>query len=123
MYTGEHLNGCKEASVDRELIRGNIPALILALLAEGPSYAYQMSENLKKRTGGVISLLDGTLYNSLKQLEDLGLVRSYWEVQPNGRERRYYELLEEGHRELEARMAQWQEFQVAMNTILPARKG
>ncbi len=109
--------------MDRELIRGNIPALILALLAEGPSYAYQMSENLKKRTGGAISLLDGTLYNSLKQLEELDLVRSYWEVQPNGRERRYYEILEEGRKELHARLGQWQEFQAAMNAILPVGKG
>lgn len=109
--------------MDRDLIRGNIPALILALLAEGPSYAYQMSENLKKRTGGAISLLDGTLYNSLKQLEELDLVRSYWEVQPNGRERRYYEILEEGRKELQARMGQWQEFQAAMNAILPVGKG
>ena len=105
--------------MDRDLIRGNIPALILALLAEGPSYAYQMSENLKKRTGGAISLLDGTLYNSLKQMEDLALVRSYWEIQPNGRERRYYEILEEGRKELQSRLAQWQEFQSAMNAILP----
>jgi PadR family transcriptional regulator, regulatory protein PadR len=82
-----------------------------------------MSENLKKRTGGAISLLDGTLYNSLKQLEDLGLVRSYWEVQPNGRERRYYEILEEGRGELRSRLAQWQEFQSAMNAILPEAKG
>ena len=109
--------------MDRDLIRGNIPALILALLAEGPSYAYQMSENLKKRTGGAISLLDGTLYNSLKQLEELDLVRSYWEVQPNGREHRYYEILEEGRKELQARMGQWQEFQAAMNAILPVGKG
>lgn len=109
--------------MDRDLIRGNIPALILALLAEGPSYAYQMSENLKKRTGGAISLLDGTLYNSLKQLEELDLVRSYWEVQPNGRERRYYEILEEGRKELQARLGQWQEFQAAMNAILPVGKG
>lgn len=109
--------------MDRELIRGNIPALILALLAEGPSYAYQMSEHLKKRTGGAISLLDGTLYNSLKQLEDLSLVRSYWEIQPNGRERRYYEILEEGRKELQQRLERWQEFQTAMNAILPVHKG
>lgn len=109
--------------MDRDLIRGNIPALILALLAEGPSYAYQMSENLRKRTGGALALLDGTLYNSLRQMEDLGLVRSYWEVQPNGRERRYYEILEEGRRELASRLVQWQEFQAAMNAILPEAKG
>lgn len=109
--------------MDRDLIRGNIPALILALLAEGPSYAYQMSETLKKRTGGAISLLDGTLYNSLKQLEDLGLVRSYWEVQPNGRERRYYEILQEGRTELQSRLEQWRDFQQAMNAVLPEAKG
>ncbi len=105
--------------MDRELIRGNIPTLILSLLAETPSYAYEMSENLKKQTGGVITLLDGSLYNSLKQLEELGLVRSYWETQPNGRERRYYEILEEGWQELQIRLKQWQEFQVAMNIVLP----
>lgn len=104
--------------MERDLVRGNIPTMILALLAEGPSYAYQMSEEIKRRTSGSISLLDGTLYNSLKQMEESGLVRSYWESQPNGRERRYYEIREDGRTELKHRLDRWATFQSAMTAVL-----
>ena len=38
-----------EALVDRELLKGSTPLLLLSLLCEGPMYGYQIIETVKQR--------------------------------------------------------------------------
>ena len=47
---------------------------LLALLAEGPSYGYQLRTRLEARTGGTWPLNIGQVYTTLSRLERDGLV-------------------------------------------------
>lgn len=47
---------------------------LLALLAEGPSYGYQLRTRLESRTGGTWPLNIGQVYTTLSRLERDGLV-------------------------------------------------
>jgi DNA-binding PadR family transcriptional regulator len=49
---------------------------LLALLAEGPSYGYQLRTRLEARTGGTWPLNIGQVYTTLSRLERDGLVAS-----------------------------------------------
>jgi DNA-binding PadR family transcriptional regulator len=51
------------------------PAL-LALLAEGPKHGYQLIQELAERTDGRWRASPGSVYPTLQQLEDEGLVRA-----------------------------------------------
>ena len=77
--------------------RGDIRAAILVLLAEKPSHGYQIIQELEARSNGAWRVSPGSVYPTLQQLEDEGLVR----LVAGETERRVYELTESGRAEAE----------------------
>ena len=55
--------------------RGDVRLAILVLLAEEPMHGYQIIGNLGERSGGMWRPSAGSVYPTLQQLEDEGLVR------------------------------------------------
>jgi DNA-binding PadR family transcriptional regulator len=75
--------------------------LILLTLAEGARHGYGIKKAVRKRTGGQIDLGPATLYRSLNQLEDAGLIAESEErpaPELDDDRRRYYRLTERGRR-------------------------
>jgi DNA-binding PadR family transcriptional regulator len=56
--------------------RGDVRSAILGLLAEEPMHGYQIIQVLTERTGGMWRPSPGSIYPTLQQLEDEGLVRA-----------------------------------------------
>jgi DNA-binding PadR family transcriptional regulator len=75
----------------RRARRGAIRASILGLLAERPMHGYEVIQELEQRTGGRWRPSPGSVYPTLTQLEEEGLVRS---TEEDGRKR--FELTEAG---------------------------
>ena len=73
--------------------RGDVRSAVLALLAEEPMHGYQIIQEIDRRSGGGWKPSPGSVYPTLQQLEDEGLVRA--EEQEG---RRVYRLTEEGQR-------------------------
>lgn len=71
--------------------RGDIRAAILAVLADQPMNGYQIIQEVAERSGGMWKPSPGSIYPTLQQLEDEGLVRAEDE---SGR--RTYRLTDEG---------------------------
>jgi len=71
--------------------RGDVRAAILAVLVEQPMNGYQIIQEIANRSGGVWKPSPGSIYPTLQQLEDEGLVR----VEADGG-RRAYTLTDEG---------------------------
>ena len=71
--------------------RGDVRAAILAVLAEQPMNGYQIIQEIAERSGGVWKPSPGSIYPTLQQLEDEGLVRT-----ENDGGRRAYTLTDEG---------------------------
>ena len=66
--------------------RGNVRAAILSLLSEQPRNGYQIMRELAERSQGAWRPSPGSVYPSLQQLEDEGLVREEPSgVAPGGR--------------------------------------
>jgi DNA-binding PadR family transcriptional regulator len=74
--------------------RGDVRGAILALLTERPMHGYEMMQELEQRSGGAWRPSAGSIYPTLQQLEDEGLVRS----EEIG-DRRRYTLTDAGHEE------------------------
>jgi PadR family transcriptional regulator PadR len=96
--------------MDRELLKGSTPLLLLSLLQDGPMYGYQIIETVRKKTDGSYNLKEGALYPALHKLEATEFISSYWQVQPNGRDRRYYSLQPAGQAFLAAKKQEWSQF-------------
>jgi DNA-binding PadR family transcriptional regulator len=67
---------------------------LLAILAQGPCYGYQLRVEFDRRTGSTWTLNVGQIYNTLERLERDGLVRKgdtdadghvFYEITPSGR--------------------------------------
>ena len=71
--------------------RGDVRSAILAVLAERPMNGYQIIQEIAERSGGAWRPSPGSIYPTLQQLEDEGLVRA---DQEGGR--RTFTLTDEG---------------------------
>jgi DNA-binding PadR family transcriptional regulator len=58
----------------RGIRRGDVRTAILTLLAESPMHGYQVMQQLSERSGGIWQPSAGSIYPTLQQLEDEGLV-------------------------------------------------
>ena len=96
--------------MDRELLKGSTPLLLLSLLVDSPMYGYQIILTVRERTQGLYTMTEGALYPALHKLEASGFIHSYWQTQPNGRNRRYYALLNAGEAFLATKRAEWIQF-------------
>ena len=101
-----------------QLLKGNTDILILSLLAIEPMYGYRMIKELDRRSDGFLRLGEGTLYPALHRLERSGTIESHWQRTPNGQERRYYSLTQNGERRLQEQTTAWARFASAVNLIV-----
>ncbi len=103
--------------IERELMRGAGPVAVLKLLERGEMYGYELVEALAKRTDGVLSMGQSTLYPLLYNLEAKGLIESVRREAPGGRERRYYRLTQRGRTRLTEQVREWQALSEAMQSL------
>jgi DNA-binding PadR family transcriptional regulator len=78
--------------------RGDVRLALLRLLAEGPGNGYQLMQTIEGRSGGRWSPSPGSVYPTLAQLEDEGLIRS---SDKDGS--RLFEITDAGREHLETR--------------------
>lgn len=72
---------------------------IMLALAGGARHGYAIKQEVEDRTGGLIRLGPGTLYETIQRLEEAGLIEEAEPAAPaNGQEaqRRFYELTDRG---------------------------
>lgn len=103
--------------MEAEQLKGHLGGLILAVLADGPLHGYAVIEALKRRSGGVLALPEGTVYPALHRLERDGLLSSNWSTEA-GRRRRVYQLTQRGERGLSDRRASWRVFSTTIEAVL-----
>lgn len=104
--------------IEKSLLSGSTPMLILALLKDGDKYGYEMVTELAKRSDNTFQLKEGTLYPLLHMLEKNRWVKSYTKISDSGRERKYYRLTSEGQEQLEYKQQEWQLFSEKVNSVL-----
>ncbi len=110
-------------TTDSELLRGNVPTLVLSALAAGPQHGYAIAQGINKRTGDSLKFKQGTLYPVLHALERDGLVSGEWRHKAGERPRLVYAITEAGRVELARRVEAWKTFARAMDTIIGANTG
>ncbi len=104
--------------IDKSLLSGSTPMLVLSLLRDGDKYGYEMVEALAQRSDDTFQLKEGTLYPLLHSLEKEKFVSSYTKVAASGRQRKYYALTKMGREQLEYKEAEWRLFSKSVNAVL-----
>ncbi|MDZ4827870.1 MAG: helix-turn-helix transcriptional regulator [Actinomycetota bacterium] len=101
----------------REALKGHLDLLLLAVVAPGPTHGYAVIEELRRASGYVFDLPEGTIYPALHRLERAGFLASEWSTN-EGRRRRVYSLTDRGREALDAQRQEWQAFAGAMQLVL-----
>jgi DNA-binding PadR family transcriptional regulator len=97
--------------------KGSTEFLILSLLMERPMYGYEISQQLKLRSGGYFEMKEGLLYPALHRMRQNGLLSTEWRV-VGGRRRKYYSLTSLGKDALGEQAAEWKTFVDALHALL-----
>ncbi|CAA9586927.1 MAG: Transcriptional regulator, PadR family [uncultured Thermomicrobiales bacterium] len=106
----------------RDLPRGDVPALILAVLDEAPAHGYAIARAIERRSAGVLQLREGSLYPALRALEQQGSVSSAWETTGVGPARKVYTLTDAGRVALAERASDWGAYAAAVAAVLGKRR-
>jgi len=93
--------------LSKELIAASTKPLVLAILHRGPSYGYELIQEIKELSAEKIQWSEGMLYPFLHWMEEEGLIESEWKNSESGRRRKYYRISRKGGNELAAEREQW----------------
>lgn len=94
-------------NIDKDLVAAMSTPLVLAILAEGPSYGYAIHKRVRELSGGDLEWTDGMLYPLLHRMARLGYLTAEWGASEEGRRRKYYQLTAAGRAELDKQRVQW----------------
>lgn len=106
-----------------ELAKGDLPALILAVLSDAPRHGYALAREVERLSDGALHLREGTLYPALRVLEQDGLILGTWEIQAKGADRKVYTLTETGRREKATRTQALRDYANLLHAILGRLEG
>jgi PadR family transcriptional regulator, regulatory protein PadR len=100
-----------------KIARGSAEIAILSLLAEQPLYGFEIARQIGERTGGALKFTLASLYPLLYEMEKRGWLEAEWQVNQNGRDRRYYRLTVSGRRQLAPLREEWRSFFHALDAL------
>lgn len=97
------------AEISSDVIRGYNDTMILRILLDAPSYGYEISKEITRRSDGKYRIKETTLYSAFTRLERNGLTESFSDVgKENGKRRTYYRLTEAGRQYYREKCEEWQ---------------
>ncbi len=97
-----------EKAISSDLIRGHIDTIILYSLIDGDKFAQQISDAIELKSNSEYKMNQATLYSSLKRLETLKYVSSYWydSGENNGR-RKFFKITDLGKNTVKSNLDNW----------------
>ncbi|MCB2047192.1 MAG: PadR family transcriptional regulator [Novosphingobium sp.] len=101
-----------------QLKKGVLGLCVLALLARGNSYAYEIASRLS----AAVDMGEGTIYPLMRRMQGEGLVSTYLEESPSGPPRKYYAITDAGRQRLDAQASEWREFVEAVEALLSGKE-
>lgn len=105
----------------KDLIKGTLKPIILKLLEDhGRMYGYQITQEVRKLSGGKIEITEGALYPLLHKLESEKIVAV--EKEANGKRiRKYYRLSKSGKEVSQEKVQELNDFIKTIGKLLKSK--
>jgi PadR family transcriptional regulator len=103
-----------------DLLQGTLAMLILKSLVANDLHGYSIARWIEDVTKETLAIGEGSLYPTLRRLEDRTFVKSEWRLSDTGRRVRVYSLTRAGRAYLKAEATSWLEFTRAVTLVLQA---
>lgn len=108
----------KKSQLISGLKKASIEMLLLKLLSESDKYGYQMTQALKKRSSGLYTIMEGSMYPILYRLTDKKYISSYEKKVGKRQFRVYYHLEESGKQYYEQLLDDYRDFSNVITFLL-----
>lgn len=102
-----------------QLKKGTLDMCVLAALAAGDSYAYELVSILSRS----MEVSEGTMYPLMRRLQAEAWVSTYLVESASGPSRKYYSLTAAGRQQLVLMQQEWQEFVADVDSVLQLAAG
>ena len=99
-----------------QLLKGVLDMCLLALIAEEPSYGYEMVDKLEHR--GLELVSEGSIYPLLSRLQKKGLIEGYFVESTGGPPRKYYRIAAAGRKQLADWETEWERLSLGVKAVL-----
>lgn len=93
--------------ISSDVLRGYNDTFILCLLTEKDSYGYEIEREVERRSAGVYSMKETTLYSAFARLLRNGYILSYSGSETFGKPRTYYQITEAGKQYYHEKCKEW----------------
>jgi len=100
------------------LLTGTLDVLVLSVLADGPRHGYGVARRIEERSGGTLTVEEGSLYPALHRMLKGGFIEADWGISENNRRAKFYRLSSEGRGRLAAEKEIWERFSQGVNRVL-----
>ncbi len=85
-------NNCKCGYPERRWLQ----FLILRIVYESPTHGYEILKKIEQISSGRHKVKSGTMYTTLRRMEQEGLLKSGWEKNDDGPDKRTYKTTKKG---------------------------
>jgi len=99
-----------------QLLKGVLDGCVLKIISRQEIYGYDLIKELQDT--GFTDIKGGTIYPLLQKLEKNKLIDGKTKPSPDGPNRKYFTITEEGKKELESFNIQWNELIEVVGRIL-----
>lgn len=107
-----------ETELNSDLLRGHIDTMILKQLLNQDCYGYEITKRLYEQSEHQFDLKEATLYSSIKRLEKMEAIESYWGDQGAGARRKYYRITKLGKQVFDDNLKAWGLLKSIMNLLV-----
>lgn len=101
-----------------DLLHGTLDMLILRTLQWGPQHGYAIAQAIRAQSADVLQVEAGSLYPALQRISKRGWVTSKWGQTPANQRAKFYQLTDEGKKQLLREQSRWTELAAAISRVM-----
>ena len=106
------------ASQRKDVVQGTLDLLVLRIISVQPMHGWGVMQRLRHLTDDVFQVTPGSLFPSLRRLEENGWASGEWGLSENNRKVRYYTITKAGQKQLAREKQNWKSITTAVEKVL-----
>ena len=106
------------ASHRKDVVQGTLDLLVLRIISAQPMHGWGVMQRLRHLTDDVFQVTPGSLFPSLRRLEENGWASGEWGLSENNRKVRYYTITKAGQKQLAREKQNWKSITSAVEKVL-----
>lgn len=108
--------------ISADAIRGYVDLMVLSLLDDHASYAYELAQTITRIGAGEYEIKQTTVYSAVKRLENAGYVTSFPGTSESGKQRTYYQITDAGMQHLDQKIVEWEQTKAVVDRFVTKEK-